>query len=157
MKPDKEKAAQLSDEYGFPSFLSLLMVSRGISTPNVIEDFLYGETWNDPYEIKDMDKAVERIEQALDSYEKIMIYGDYDADGVTATALLCSYLESCGADVAYYIPTRENDGYGMNTNAIDYIAKQGCSLIITVDNGISAVDEIEYAKSPSSKSTSLIV
>lgn len=92
-----------------------------------------------------MEEAVSRISRALDSFEKIAVYGDYDADGVTATAMLYSYLESCGGDVIYYIPEREGEGYGLNLGAVDTLHAQGVKLIVTVDNGISSVDEIAYA------------
>ena len=99
----------------------------------------------DPYILPDMTKAVGRIQQAVDDHEKILIYGDYDADGVCATAILYSYLEVMGADVSYYIPTRD-EGYGLNYDAIEEFNKKGVELIVTVDNGVSAVEEIEYAK-----------
>ncbi|MGN0521023.1 MAG: single-stranded-DNA-specific exonuclease RecJ, partial [Eubacterium sp.] len=97
-----------------------------------------------PFSLTDMDKAVKRINEALDKNEKICIYGDYDCDGVTATALLFTFMESLGADVIYFIPNRLTDGYGMNFSAIDKINEQGTDLIITVDNGISSIDEAEY-------------
>ncbi|MBQ8338141.1 MAG: single-stranded-DNA-specific exonuclease RecJ [Oscillospiraceae bacterium] len=100
-----------------------------------------------PFELKDMDRAVDRINEAIDSGEKITVYGDYDADGVTATVILYSYLEAMGADVSYYIPSRESEGYGLNFDAIGALAGEGTGLIVTVDNGIAAVEEIELAKS----------
>ena len=101
----------------------------------------------DPFLMKDMDLAVGRIHRALDGFEKIAVYGDYDADGVTSTAMLYSYLESCGANVMYYIPEREGEGYGLNVAAIDVLKGKQVKLIITVDNGISSVEEVEYALS----------
>ncbi len=98
----------------------------------------------DPRRMADMEQAVERIRQAMEEEERIAVYGDYDCDGVTATALLCGYLESNGADVTPYIPTRE-DGYGLNKAAVRYLSDMGISLLITVDNGISAAEEIAYA------------
>ena len=95
-------------------------------------------------EIKDMDKATERIRQAIDNNEKILIYGDYDADGVTSTALLYLYLKSENADVITYIPDRNSEGYGLNLDAVKDISEKGVKLIITVDNGISAFNEAEY-------------
>ncbi len=111
------------------------------------ELFSYNDTISSPFDLKDMDRAVERINEAVDSGEKITVYGDYDADGVTATVILYSYLEAIGADVSFYIPKREGEGYGLNADAIKKLCDEGCQLIITVDNGISAVDEIEYIKS----------
>ena len=96
--------------------------------------------------MQDMDLAVERIKKALFNDEKIAIYGDYDCDGITSTALLYSYLESEGGDIIYYIPERESEGYGLNKDAVDVLKENEVSLIITVDNGISAIDEIDYAE-----------
>lgn len=94
-----------------------------------------------------MKEAASRITAALDGFEKIAVYGDYDADGVTATAVLYSYLESCGGDVVYYIPEREGEGYGLNCGAVDTLNRMGVKLIVTVDNGISSVEEVAYANS----------
>ena len=146
-KLDKEKAASIADAYGYPPFLSLLLVTRGFDTPEKIEAFLQDNEPADPFSLPDMEQAVERVSRAVDSFEKIAIYGDYDADGVTATAMLYSYLEARGADVTYYIPLRESEGYGLQKSAIDAIAGQGVTLLITVDNGISSWEEVEYAKS----------
>ncbi len=101
----------------------------------------------DPYILKDMDKAVQRIRDAIDSGERIAIYGDYDADGITATTVVYNYLLMCGADVQYFIPTREGEGYALSKGAIDQLLPENFSLIITVDNGISCVEEVEYANS----------
>lgn len=106
------------------------------------DNFLYS-----PFDLTDMDRAVERINEALLNDEKIAVYGDYDTDGVTATVILYSYLEAMGANVVFYIPDREGEGYGLNKDAINSLCDDGCNLIVTVDNGIAAVDEIEYAKS----------
>lgn len=145
---DKKQAAQLAYEYGYDEFAVLLLNSRGITDPEDIADFLddNGEL-SDPYLMKDVDKAVNRIRKAIDNYEKIAVYGDYDADGVTATALLYLYLEAIGAYVTYYIPSRMDEGYGLHNEAVDSLAQQGVRLIITVDNGINSVKEAEYIKS----------
>lgn len=100
-----------------------------------------------PFELKDMDRAAEKINDAVDNGLKITVYGDYDTDGVTATVILYSYLEAMGADVSFYIPDREKEGYGLNADAVKKLADEGCQLIITVDNGIAAVEEIKLAKS----------
>lgn len=145
---DKEIAAQVAENHSLDPFVALILVSRAITEYEDIEEFFDNDfSFCDPYLIKDMDKAVERIQGAVDNFEKICVYGDYDADGVTSTAVMYSYLSSCGADVMYYIPDRITEGYGMNCSAIDKLQKQGVKLIVTVDNGISAIDEIEYAKS----------
>lgn len=144
---DKNKAASLAYEYGYDEFAVLLLSSRGITSPEEIEKFLDSETeFADPFEIKDMEKAVNEILSAVDNSEKIAVYGDYDADGVTATALLYMYLEALGADVTYYIPSRTDEGYGLNKNAVDKLKSGGVKLIITVDNGINSVSEAKYIK-----------
>ena len=96
--------------------------------------------------MKDMDKAVERIHRAIEGFERIAVYGDYDADGVTATSILFTYLEAVGADVMYYIPQREGEGYGMNLHAVETLHQEGVTLIITVDNGIASVAEVDRAR-----------
>lgn len=142
---DKEKASVLSEKLNIDPFLAFLLVSRGIDNELCASDFLSDScVCTSPYSLKDMDKAVERITMALESDQKICIYGDYDCDGVTSTALLYSFFESIGADVIYYIPNRLTDGYGMNFGTIDYIKSQDVDLIVTVDNGISSFDEADY-------------
>ncbi len=145
---DKEQAALLAEKISVDPFIALMLVSRGITQPLEADEFFSNDViLSNPFEIRDMDRAVERIRPAIESKEKIAVFGDYDADGVTATALLYSYLKSCGADAVYYIPDRMTEGYGTSCDAIDELKKQGVSLIITVDNGIAAVEETEYAKS----------
>ncbi|MCM1115171.1 MAG: single-stranded-DNA-specific exonuclease RecJ [Clostridium sp.] len=142
---DKEKASVLSEKLNIDPLIAFLLVSRGIDDELSAAGFMSDSpAYSSPYSLKDMDKAVARINTALDEGERICIYGDYDCDGVTSTALLFSFFESIGADVIYYIPDRLNEGYGMNVNAIDKIKSQGTDLIVTVDNGISAIDEAEY-------------
>ena len=143
---DKNKINEIEQKYGLPTFTAMLLCIRGITEKETIEDFFDKScTLPDPYQIKDIDKAVQRIKKAMSGGEKICVYGDYDCDGVTSTALLYSYFESMAADVIYYIPARISEGYGMNIEAIDRLYKQGVNLIVTVDNGIAAVDEINYA------------
>ncbi len=143
---DRERAAQLAERYSIPFFLAMLLEIRGFSSEEKVRDLLSGGTLSDPFLMKDMDKAVERIQRAIEGFEKIAVYGDYDADGVTATSILYTYLEAVGADVLYYIPQREGEGYGMNMGAVESLYHQGVGLIITVDNGISSVKEVERAK-----------
>ena len=143
---DKERAAAFAQTYGVPFFLAMLMNIRGLDDAAHLRDFLgEGEPLSDPFLLKDMDKAAARITRAVDNMEKIAVYGDYDADGVTSTAMLYSYLETRGADVIFYIPQREGEGYGMNIGAVEYLKEQGVSLIVTVDNGISSVQEVARA------------
>ena len=143
---DKERAAAFAQTYGMPFFLAMLMNIRGLDDAAHLREFLgEGEPLSDPFLLKDMDKAAARITRAVDNMEKIAVYGDYDADGVTSTAMLYSYLETRGADVIFYIPQREGEGYGMNIGAVEYLKEQGVSLIVTVDNGISSVQEVARA------------
>ena len=145
---DKELASDIAEEYDIDPFCSLLLVSRGITDDSEIFDFFSKECrLSDPFEIKDMDKAAERIRKAIEEKEKILIYGDYDADGVTSTALLYLYLKSENADVITYIPDRNSEGYGLNLDAVKEISEKGVKLIITVDNGISAFNEADYISS----------
>lgn len=143
---DKERAAAFAQTYGVPFFLAMLMNIRGLDDATHLREFLgEGEPLSDPFLLKDMDKAAARITRAVDNMEKIAVYGDYDADGVTSTAMLYSYLETRGADVIFYIPQREGEGYGMNIGAVEYLKEKGVSLIVTVDNGISSVQEVARA------------
>ncbi len=144
----EETVQELHKKSGKSDYLCELLLARGYQTPEAISEFLSGDGFlQDPYSLKDMDRAVQRIRKGIEDGEMIAIYGDYDADGVTATVVLFTYLESIGADVRYYIPTRDGEGYGLNQKAIDTIAKMGITLMITVDNGITALEEIAYAGS----------
>ncbi len=145
---DKDLAAQVAENHSLDPFTALILVSRGITEYEDVEDFFDTDfSFCDPYLIADMDKAALRIKRAIDNFEKICVYGDYDADGVTSTALMYSYLSSHGADVMYYIPDRITEGYGMSCSAVDKLHAQGVKLIVTVDNGVSAIEEIAYAQS----------
>lgn len=142
---DKEKASLLSEKLNIDPFIAFLLVSRGMDDELSASDFLSSSyAFTSPYSFADMDKAVSRINEAIDCSQNICIYGDYDCDGVTSTALLYTFLESMGASVSYFIPNRLSDGYGMNKSAIDIIKKRNTDLIITVDNGISAFEEADY-------------
>lgn len=142
---DKEKASLLSEKLNIDPFIAFLLVSRGIDDELSASEFMSNRcAFSSPFSLKDMDKAVSRINKALELDEKICIYGDYDCDGVTSTALLYTFFESLGANVIYFIPNRLTDGYGMNFSAIDEIKQKNTDLIITVDNGISAIEEAEY-------------
>ena len=127
------------------NIINKVLESRGFKKEQEIDNFINSNPkLKDPFLLKDMEKATERIKAALDNEEKIIIYGDYDVDGITSTVVLFSYLKKQGANVDYYIPSRETDGYGLNIKSIDRLSDD-CQLIITVDNGITAVDEINYA------------
>lgn len=148
-KVNKERAIAMANKLEIPPLLAMMLDIRGITKEKDVINFLQeNKDFSDPFLMKDMDKAVERITTAVENGEKICVYGDYDADGVTSTSLLYSYLrDSLGADVMFYIPTRTGEGYGMNKGAVDKIHSLGVTLIITVDNGISAREEIDYANS----------
>ena len=125
-----------------------LLCSRGYETPEKARAFLQmeSEMLCNPFELKDMKEAVRRILSAISKRERITIYGDYDVDGVTSVCTLYLYLKSLGAIVDYYIPNRATDGYGVTRTALESLAENGTTLIITVDTGITAIDEVEYAK-----------
>ncbi|SHG94241.1 single-stranded-DNA-specific exonuclease RecJ [Tepidibacter thalassicus] len=131
------------------SIVESILYSRGMTDKNEIEEFLSDKpkkTYN-PFLIKNMDEAVKNIKYHLENKNKIVIFGDYDVDGVTATALLVEFFNNLTANIDYYIPNRFSEGYGLNKEAIKYIKeKMGANLIITVDNGVSSFDEVEYAK-----------
>ena len=145
---DKERAAALAEETGIDAFLALLLTVRGITDADEAREFLYGGGEPiDPFSFMDMDLAVERITRALDDGEEIAIFGDYDADGITATVLLYTYLRDKGARVRYLLPQRDGEGYGLHRDTVERLAKEGISLLITVDNGIAAVEEVALAAS----------
>ncbi len=134
---------EISHELGIRLPTAQLLVNRGCLTPSDARSFLLKETeqLHDPLEMADMDNAVYRILEAVEEEEKIVIFGDYDVDGVTSVSILYLYLKSIGADVSYYIPCRSGEGYGMSGCAIRKLADDGCRLIVTVDTGITAVAE----------------
>ncbi|MEG1560556.1 MAG: single-stranded-DNA-specific exonuclease RecJ [Clostridia bacterium] len=134
---------------GFSEIMIKLLIARGIKTGNEAKSFLYPEASDilDPFTLPDMAIAVERIRVAAESAEKICIFGDYDTDGICATAMLLQFFKYEGLDCFYYIPSRHDDGYGMSKASIKKISELGAKLIITVDNGVTANIEIEYAKS----------
>ena len=144
-----ESVNALMTEMNLKEFISKVLVAKGFDTPEKADKYLNSSINNlaDPYLLKDMDKAVEKIKDAVASKDKIMIYGDYDVDGITSVAALWRYLTFKGADVCCYIPERINEGYGLNIHAIERFASEGVKLIITVDSGITAHDEIAFAAS----------
>lgn len=140
---------ELSKGLGVSPIISHLLLNRGIRSLQEGKFFLFGtlRDLHDPFLLPDMEKAVERIWRGLEKNEHILIYGDYDVDGVTATSLLILFFRSLGKRVSYYIPYRLKEGYGLNADAIKAIRDKGVTLIITVDCGISSRQEIEYANS----------
>ncbi len=144
----KELDSDLVDKYQLSSLSAQLFALRDINTDEKL-DFWFNATEEnlaDPLLMHDMEKAVERINQAIDNGEKITIYGDYDADGITATAIMTETLSILGADVHYFIPDRFKDGYGPNIERYKEIVADGTKLIITVDNGVTGIDEVKYAE-----------
>ena len=148
--PQSEAAVnKIAKELKINRIVAQLLYNRGYSTVSEAKSFLYmeSEIICNPFDMKDMDKAIERVRLAIERQEKITIYGDYDVDGVTSVCTLYMYLKSKGAVIDYYIPNRSGEGYGVSNSAIDTVKDSGTSLIITVDTGITAIDEVKYAKS----------
>ena len=146
--PRPEARARLTAA-GYPCLVSAVLASRGIDTAEEAAAFLEHEqrlTYS-PFLMADMDRAAERVQQALTSGERIAVFGDYDVDGITATCILVDYLRSRGADVLHYIPRRIEDGYGLSCDAIEGLHRQGARLLITVDCGITGVEEVDFANS----------
>ena len=144
---DKNNVINLIEEYQIPQVLAILLSQRSQGDDEIVQSFLSDYFCEEsPFDILDMDKAVHRIITAIENFERIGIYGDYDADGITSTAILFKFLQSLEADVIYKIPSRLNDGYGLNKNAIDFFAEQEVKLIVTVDNGIACFKEVDYAR-----------
>ena len=146
---DEEKIDEIVKKFNVPELLATVLVNRGIVDDEEIRVFLNPtrSDFHDPYLMPDMEIAVERIIKAIDNQEKVIIYGDYDVDGITSITVLKKFLKTCGLEADYYIPNRLSEGYGLNRAAIDYIKEKEYTLIITVDCGISGIEEIEYANS----------
>ena len=142
-------AVERLTDAGYPYLVSSVLASRGVSCPEQATEFLTQETTlvHSPFLMKDMDKAVARIDRALSDGERIAIFGDYDVDGITATCIMVDYLKGRGADVMHYIPRRIEDGYGLSCEAIEGLRKGGATLLVTVDCGITGVEEVAYAQS----------
>ena len=145
---DDEKIKSLAGELGIEWPLAQLLIQRNITTYQEAREFFRPDLKNlhDPFLMKNMDVAVQRIEEAIQNGEKVMIYGDYDVDGTTAVALVYSYFKDYFREIDYYIPDRYNEGYGVSLRGIDYAAHHGFSLIIALDCGIKAVEKIDYAR-----------
>ena len=147
-KNDEKAVKTLCGQLSISSLAARTLIARGYTTPELAGDFLELEApLGDAFELKDMDKAAERINQAIENAERIAVFGDYDVDGVTATALMYLFLQNSGADVVCSLPARESSGYGISKEAIDNLKKYNVDLIITVDNGVSSYEEVEYANS----------
>ena len=147
--PASVPSADALEEAGYPALLSAVLASHGITDSPAADDFLKIEDSLSlsPLLMKDMDRAAARIRAALDAGEHMAVFGDYDVDGITATAILVDYLRRCGAQVSHYIPRRIEDGYGLSADAMRTLRGQGITLVITVDCGITGVEEVDFAAS----------
>ncbi|WP_440879806.1 single-stranded-DNA-specific exonuclease RecJ [Tenacibaculum sp. C7A-26P2] len=147
-EPNEEEVEKLTKELGIDKVLSRLLVQRGIKTFDEAKEFFRPSLDNlhDPFLMKDMNLAVERIEKAIELKERILIYGDYDVDGTTAVSLLYSYIKDRYSDVTTYIPDRYKEGYGISFLGVDFAIKNNFQLIIALDCGIKAIDKVTYAK-----------
>ena len=146
---DENKVQDLMTKYNVNEILARILVNKNISTQKEMDLFMNPtrNDFHDPFLMPDMEIAINRILKAIENKEKIMIYGDYDADGITSITVLKSFLKERGLEVASYIPNRLNEGYGLNKEAIKKIYNQGYRLMLTVDCGITGIDEIDYANS----------
>lgn len=145
---DKEKAEGISEKYNISFVIAQIIANKGLKDEQ-IKIFLEPtrDNFYDPFLLPDMEKAVDRIIKAIENKEKLIIFGDYDVDGITSTTVLKKFLEERGLEVGYYIPNRLKQGYGLNQEAIKQISEQGYTLMITVDCGISGTSDVEYANS----------
>ncbi len=148
-KASEPATTAIAETLGIPTVVARLLYCRGYDTPEAARVFLAmeSELLCDPFSMKDAKEAAERILRAVSVGERITVFGDYDVDGVTAVSTLYLYLRSLGADVGYYIPNRATDGYGVTCGALDGIFADGTKLVVTVDTGITAINEVEYARS----------
>ena len=144
---ENEHLDELIEETGFPKIVLQILMERGYDSLEAINNFLDPDARGlyDPNFMHDMELGVDRIQQAIMNGEKIVIYGDYDVDGITSTALMYETLEELGAEVEYYIPDRFKDGYGPNVEVYKRLIDEGVSLIVTVDNGVAGHEAIDYA------------
>lgn len=149
LQPDSHKVNHLAEALNVDAVTAGLLVQRGVETYEQAKEFFRPSLsdLHDPYLMKDMDKAVARIEQAIANGENILVFGDYDVDGTTSVALVSSYLKTYYPNVDTYIPDRYGEGYGVSIAGIDYADDNGCTLIIALDCGIKSIDKVEYAKS----------
>ena len=144
---NKMLAKELAEECDIDPIVALIASARGYTDPASLEEFLSDEPcFDDPRNLVDIEKAADIINSYIENGSRIAVYGDYDCDGITSTVLMFSYLKSRGADCVYYIPDRFDEGYGMNTGAVEKLAGEGIKLLITVDNGIACHNEIKRAK-----------
>jgi len=147
-QPDKEQCNAVAKAAGVSPVTATLLIQRHLITPEQINAFFHPDLahLHDPFLMKDMERAVARIEKAIKEKEKVLIYGDYDVDGTTAVAMLYTFLKEYNREIGYYIPDRYNEGYGISYKGIDFAADNHYSLLIALDCGIKAIDKVEHAK-----------
>ena len=140
---------RLLEKAGISPLLARILASRGLTDPDEVRGLLASgpELLHDPMAMLGMARACERVRKAIADREQVTVYGDYDVDGITATCLLTDYLRSCGIPCGWYIPDRDEEGYGLNAAALQKLRDGGSSLVISVDCGITAVEEADFARS----------
>lgn len=145
---DISAAQRLAEALQVSPAITGILMHRGLTDETSMKEFLFGkaEPYYDPFLLKDMERAARRIQKAREAGEKITVFGDYDVDGITASSLLYLYLAENGADVQTYIPRRQGEGYGLNNEALETLYQDGVTLVITVDCGISGVQEVAAAR-----------
>ena len=145
---DSQLISNISEKFNISKILAKAIVNRGYTDDDSIAEYINTSKsqFHNPFLLKGMDVAVSLINSYVKDGKKIAVYGDYDVDGITSTYILYDYLKSVGANVIYYIPDRATEGYGLNTTAIDSLKNEDTEMIVTVDVGITAISEVEYAK-----------
>ena len=140
--------SSLAKNSGVSEVIAKILINRGFSKPIDIKKFMRAsiDDLYDPFLMKDMDKGTDIIKLAIENNEKIVVYGDYDADGVTSTVIMYKALKHCGANVKYHVPDREHEGYGINSDRIRILNEEGCKVVLTCDNGIAAIEQVKLAK-----------
>jgi len=140
--------SSLAKNSGVSEVIAKILINRGFDNAIDIKKFMRASVDDlyDPFLMKDMEKATSLIKLAIESKEKIVVYGDYDADGVTSTVIMYKALKHCGANVEYYVPDREHEGYGINSDRIRKLNVEGFQVILTCDNGIAAIEQVKLAK-----------
>lgn len=148
IKSTSKDIISLAQKSGVSTVVAKILINRGLDNEIDMKKFMRASTDDlyDPFLMKDMEKAIELIKLSMENKEKIVVYGDYDADGVTSTVIMYKALKHCGADVAYYVPDREHEGYGINIDRIRKLKEEGFNLILTCDNGIAALAQVKLAK-----------
>ena len=142
-----ELAQTLSEEHNVSPIVAQLLINRGLTDPDTIRHFFHSRLSDlpDPLTLPDIAAAIEVLADAIATQKKIVLFGDYDVDGMTGTAILYLFLQQAGATVSFYIPDRQNEGYGLSLEALEKIHQQGCDLLVTIDNGTSAFEELAWA------------